>query len=105
MREITSASSMGGGPGTTGAAVGTAAGAAKAAPRAAGVPRWPGCTEKLTVAVIVTGIGCPLRIDGVNSHWRTASSAAASRSGIDRMMTALVTLPSVPIVAWTYTML
>src|SRR5262249_53140740 len=35
----------------------------------------------------------------VNSHWRTAASAAASSSGIDRRTIALRTLPSAPIVA------
>src|SRR5205807_1588128 len=48
-------------------------------------PIWCGPSShlsvKFTVTVITTGTGLPFSNVGVNSHWRTASRAAASRSG------------------------
>src|SRR5436309_10035238 len=48
---------------------------------------------------MMTGTGTPLSVVGVNSHWRTASSAAASSSGMERRTFASCTLPFGPIVA------
>src|SRR5262249_9446381 len=52
-----------------------------------------------TLTVITTDTATPLTTVGVNSHWRTAATAAASSCGIDRRTTALATWPSGPIVA------
>src|SRR5207247_7585923 len=57
------------------------------------------CSVKFTVTVMITGTGTPFSSVGVNCHWRTASSAAASSSGIDRSTLASCTLPFGPIVA------
>src|SRR5437867_893666 len=57
------------------------------------------CSVKFTVTVMMTGTGTPLSSVGVNCHWRTASSAAASSSGIERSTLASCTLPFGPIVA------
>ena len=48
---------------------------------------------------MMTGTGTPLSSVGVNCHWRTASSAAASSSGIERSTFASCTAPFGPIVA------
>ena len=63
---------------------------------------FPGPTyrsEKFTVTVMMTGTATPFISVGVNSHWRTALSAARSSSGIDRTTFASRTLPSGPMVA------
>src|ERR671928_1848594 len=57
------------------------------------------CKVKFTVTVMMTGTGTPLSSVGVNCHWRTASSAAASSSGIERSTLASCTDPFGPIVA------
>src|SRR5476651_49547 len=48
---------------------------------------------------MMTGTGTPFSRVGVNSHCRTASSAAASRSGMERSTFASCTAPFGPIVA------
>src|SRR6266550_3355716 len=48
---------------------------------------------------MMTGTGTPLSSVGVNSHVRTASSAAASSNGIERSTRASCTLPLGPMVA------
>ena len=52
---------------------------------------------KFTVTVMITGTGTPLRSVGENSHCLTASSAAWSRSGMDRRTFASWTWPFGPI--------
>src|SRR4249919_2413906 len=60
---------------------------------------WIYCSVNWTVTVMMTGTGTPLRVVGVNSHCRTASSAAWSSNGIDRSTFASATLPFGPMVA------
>src|SRR5262245_39805960 len=62
------------------------------------------CNVKLTVTVMMTGTGTPLSIVGVNCHCFTASSAAASSSGIERSTLASCTEPVGPMVASMITM-
>src|SRR3954471_5974624 len=57
------------------------------------------CKVKFTVTVMITGTGTPFSRVGVNCHCRTASSAAASSSGIERSTFASCTAPFGPIVA------
>src|SRR4030095_15736072 len=57
------------------------------------------CSVKLTVTVMMTGTGTPLSSVGVKTHCLTASSAAWSRSGIERSTLASLTRPSGPMVA------
>src|SRR5262249_4638726 len=57
------------------------------------------CSVKFTVTVMMTGTGVPFNVVGVNTHCFTASSAAASSSGIERSTLASCTRPSGPMVA------
>ncbi len=54
---------------------------------------------KLTTMVTMTATGTPCIRAGVNSHCRTASIAARSSAGIERITVTSRTLPSMPIVA------
>ena len=52
-----------------------------------------------TVTVMITATGSPLSRVGVNTHWRTAVSAASVSIGLPEITFALRTFPSSPISA------
>src|SRR5712671_6029133 len=59
----------------------------------------PSGAAKFTVTVMITGTARPLITVGVNSHCRTAATAAASSRATERTTLALLTLPFGSIVA------
>jgi hypothetical protein len=59
----------------------------------------PQFNTKLTVTLITIGTGLPFSSVGVNSHCRTASTAALSRPGVERSTLVSTTVPSMSMTA------